>query len=60
MAKRRTVVLLEQEQWESLQAMSESTGAPISELVRRSIDAMLAERIRADEQATRNAAPGGR
>ena len=41
MFMRRTALFLKEEQLEKLQTLSEKTGAPIAELVRRAIDAYL-------------------
>ena len=39
--KRRFVVFMRPDQYKKLEALSQESGAPISELVRRAIDAML-------------------
>jgi predicted DNA-binding protein len=44
MPMRRTALFLKEEQLEKLQTLSEKTGAPIAELVRRAIDAYLLSR----------------
>ena len=44
MLMRRTALFLKEEQLEKLQTLSEKTGAPIAELVRRAIDAYLLTR----------------
>jgi hypothetical protein len=38
---RRTALFLKEQQLEKLQKLSEKTGAPVAELVRRAIDAYL-------------------
>jgi predicted DNA-binding protein len=40
----RTALFLRREQSEKLQALSELTGAPVAELIRRGIDAYLEAR----------------
>jgi predicted DNA-binding protein len=44
MLMRRTALFLKEEQLEKLQTLSDKTGAPIAELVRRAIDAYLLSR----------------
>ena len=44
MAKRRVVVMLEPKVWDKLQELRTSSGAPVSELIRRAIDAFLAKK----------------
>jgi predicted DNA-binding protein len=44
MLMRRTALFLKEEQLEKLQTLSDKTGAPIAELVRRAIDAYLLAR----------------
>ena len=44
MPMRRTALFLKEQQLEKLQKLSEKTGAPIAELVRRAIDAYLLSR----------------
>ena len=44
MLMKRTALFLKEEQLEKLQALSDKTGAPIAELVRRAIDAYLLSR----------------
>ena len=44
MAKLRTNVYLSAEQKKSLEKLSERTGAPVAELVRRAVDNYLATR----------------
>jgi len=41
---KRTALFLKEQQLEKLQTLSEKTGAPIAELVRRAIDAYLLSR----------------
>ena len=44
MLMKRTALFLKEQQLEKLQALSEKTGAPVAELVRRAIDAYLLSR----------------
>jgi predicted DNA-binding protein len=44
MLMKRTALFLKEQQLEKLQALSEKTGAPVSELVRRAVDSYLAMR----------------
>ena len=44
MLMRRTALFLKEEQLQKLQTLSEKTGAPIAELVRRAIDVYLLSR----------------
>ena len=44
MAMKRTALFLKEEQLEKLQKLSEKTGAPVAELIRRAIDRYLQER----------------
>ena len=44
MLMRRTALFLKEQQLEKLQTLSEKTGAPIAELVRRAIDVYLLSR----------------
>jgi len=44
MPMRRTALFLKEPQMEKLQKLSDKTGAPVAELVRRSIDAYLLSR----------------
>jgi len=44
MLMRRTALFLKEEQLAKLQTLSDKTGAPIAELVRRAIDAYLLSR----------------
>jgi predicted DNA-binding protein len=41
---KRTALFLKEQQLEKLQKLSEKTGAPVAELVRRAIDAYLHSR----------------
>jgi predicted DNA-binding protein len=44
MLMKRTALFLKEEQLKKLLALSEKTGAPVAELVRRAIDAYLLSR----------------
>ena len=44
MAMRRTALFLKEQQLAKLQKLSDKTGAPVAELVRRAIDAYLLSR----------------
>jgi len=44
MLMKRTALFLKEEQLEKLETLSDKTGAPIAELVRRAIDAYLLSR----------------
>jgi predicted DNA-binding protein len=44
MLMRRTALFLKEQQLEKLQTLSDKTGAPIAELVRRAIDVYLLSR----------------
>jgi hypothetical protein len=44
MLMKRTALFLKEQQLEKLQTLSEKTGAPVAELVRRAIDAYLLSR----------------
>lgn len=44
MLMKRTALFLKTEQLKKLQALSEKTGAPVAELIRRAIDAYLLSR----------------
>jgi hypothetical protein len=44
MPMRRTALFLKEQQLDKLQKLSEKTGAPVAELVRRAIDAYLLSR----------------
>jgi predicted DNA-binding protein len=46
MAMKRTALFLKEQQLERLQALSEKTGAPVAELIRRAIDKYLQERAK--------------
>jgi predicted DNA-binding protein len=46
MIMRRTALFLKEEQVEKLQVLSEKTGAPVAELIRRAIDKYLQERAK--------------
>lgn len=46
MAMKRTALFLKPEQVEKLQALSDKTGAPVAELIRRAIDMYLKERAK--------------
>ena len=41
---KRTALFLQEEQVKKLQALSEKTGAPVAELIRRAIDGYLVKR----------------
>jgi len=41
---KRTAIFLKEEQLKKLQAISDKTGAPVAELVRRALDAYLKRR----------------
>jgi predicted DNA-binding protein len=43
---KRTALFLKTEQVKKLQALSEKTGAPVAELIRRAIDKYLQERAK--------------
>jgi predicted DNA-binding protein len=43
---KRTALFLKQEQLKKLQKLSDKTGAPIAELIRRAIDLYLKERAK--------------
>jgi predicted DNA-binding protein len=43
---KRTALFLKDDQLQKLQKLSEKTGAPVAELVRRAIDAYLKQRAR--------------
>jgi predicted DNA-binding protein len=42
----RTALFLKEDQLKELQTLSEKTGAPVAELIRRAIDKYLLERAR--------------
>jgi predicted DNA-binding protein len=44
MPMRRTALFLKERQLDKLQKLSEKTGAPVAELIRRAIDAYLLSR----------------
>jgi hypothetical protein len=44
MPKRRTVVYFNESEWEALKKMSEKTGAPVAELVRRAVAEWVAKK----------------
>ena len=44
MVMKRTALFLKEEQIKKLQKLSEKTGAPVAELIRRAIDRYLQER----------------
>jgi hypothetical protein len=44
MLMKRTALFLKEQQLEKLQTLSEKTGAPVAELIRRAIDSYLAAR----------------
>jgi predicted DNA-binding protein len=46
MVMRRTAIFLKEEQIKKLLKLSEKTGAPVAELVRRAIDKYLLERAK--------------
>ena len=46
MVMKRTALFLKEEQLKKLLALSEKTGAPIAELIRRAIDKYLHERAK--------------
>jgi predicted DNA-binding protein len=46
MVMRRTALFLKEEQIKKLLMLSEKTGAPVAELVRRAIDCYLRERAK--------------
>ena len=43
---KRTALFLEEEQLKKLQKLSDKTGAPVAELIRRAIDRYLLERAK--------------
>jgi predicted DNA-binding protein len=45
-AMKRTALFLKEEQIKKLEVLSEKTGAPLAELVRRAIDKYLQERAK--------------
>lgn len=46
MTMKRTALFLKEEQIKKLQTLSERTGAPLAELIRRAIDKYLLERAK--------------
>jgi len=46
MTMKRTALFLKEEQVNKLQVLSEKTGAPVAELIRRAIDMYLKERAK--------------
>jgi predicted DNA-binding protein len=46
MVMKRTALFLKEEQIKKLQMLSERTGAPLAELIRRAIDKYLVERAK--------------
>jgi len=46
MPMKRTALFLKEEQLKELEALSKKTGAPVAELIRRSIDKYLKERAK--------------
>jgi predicted DNA-binding protein len=46
MTMKRTALFLKEEQLKKLQKLSEKTGAPVAELIRRAIDKYLQERAK--------------
>ena len=46
MTMNRTALFLKEEQIKKLQKLSEKTGAPVAELIRRAIDRYLKERAK--------------
>jgi predicted DNA-binding protein len=46
MTMKRTALFLEEEQIKKLQKLSQKTGAPVAELIRRAIDKYLQERAK--------------
>jgi predicted DNA-binding protein len=43
---RRTAIFLKEEQFKKLSKLSDKTGAPVAELIRRAIDKYLQERAK--------------
>jgi len=43
---KRTALFLKEDQLKKLQALSDKTGAPVAELIRRAIDSYLRERAK--------------
>jgi predicted DNA-binding protein len=46
MVMKRTALFLKEDQAKKLQALSEKTGAPVAELIRRAIDKYLHDRAK--------------
>jgi predicted DNA-binding protein len=46
MTMQRTALFLKEDQLKKLQALSDKTGAPVAELIRRAIDKYLHERAK--------------
>jgi len=46
MTMQRTALFLKEDQLKKLQALSDKTGAPVAELIRRAIDRYLQERAK--------------
>jgi predicted DNA-binding protein len=46
MGMQRTALFLKAEQVKKLRALSQKTGAPVAELIRRAIDRYLQERVK--------------
>lgn len=46
MCMKRTALFLKEEQLKKLQTLSEKTGAPVAELIRRAVDRYLKERAK--------------
>jgi predicted DNA-binding protein len=46
MVMKRTALFLKEEQLKKLQTLSEKTGAPVAELIRRAVDRYLRERAK--------------
>ena len=46
MTMQRTALFLKEDQLKKLQALSDKTGAPVAELIRRAIDRYLKERAK--------------
>jgi predicted DNA-binding protein len=46
MTMRRTALFLKEDQLKKLQTLSDKTGAPVAELIRRAIDKYLLERAK--------------
>jgi predicted DNA-binding protein len=46
MVMKRTALFLKEDQFKKLQTLSDKTGAPVAELIRRAIDGYLQERAK--------------